>query len=113
MDKDLKKIIDVEGRRIRTAYDDGDGGLIIETKEDITPIIERNKAEYNQYDQRARWGEELFDPKNKVATIPLVLFDELNKQGICRGFHIIDQKRFKAWLNDPENRHFRTRPGRV
>jgi hypothetical protein len=30
-----------------------------------------------------------------------------------RGFHIIDQKKFKAWLNDPENRYFRTRPGRI
>ena len=113
MDKDLKKILDIEGNRIRTAYADGEGGLIIETKEDLTHIIERNKAEYNQFDQTARWGEELFDPKNKVATIPLVLFDELNKQGICRGFHVIDQKRFKDWLNDPDNRHFRTRPGRV
>ena len=72
----MKKILDVEGRRIRTAYADGDGGLIIETKEDLTPIIERNKAEYAQFDQTSRWGEELFDPKNKVATIPLVLFDD-------------------------------------
>jgi hypothetical protein len=30
-----------------------------------------------------------------------------------RGFAVIDEKRFKAWMNDPENRHFRTRPGKV
>lgn len=113
MDQNLKKILDIVGNRIRTASSDGEGGLIIETKEDISAIIENNKAQYNQMDQRSRWGDELFDPRNKIASIPLVLFQELNAKGICRGFHIIDQKAMKAWLNDPANQYFRTRPGRV
>ena len=30
-----------------------------------------------------------------------------------RGYHIIDPKGLKKWLNDPENRVFRTRGGIV
>jgi len=26
---------------------------------------------------------------------------------------VLDQKRFFAWLNDPENRFFRTKPGHL
>lgn len=108
----MKKIIDIDGNKIRTAFADGDGGLIIETKEDLTPIIEQNKKEYAQFKGK-KWGEELFDPRNKVASIPLVVFDELNRLGICKGFNVIDQKKMKAWLNDPANQYFRTRPGTV
>jgi hypothetical protein len=38
---------------------------------------------------------------------------DLNVQGIMRGFVVVDQKRMKAFLNDPANRYLRTRPGRV
>ena len=30
-----------------------------------------------------------------------------------RGFHVIDQKGFRKFLNDPDNRVFRTREGTV
>jgi hypothetical protein len=45
---------------------------------------------------------------HKVASIPMTLFYDLKKQGI-----IDDPARLKAWLNNPDNRFFRTRPGRV
>jgi hypothetical protein len=93
----------------KTYYADGDGGLIIETSQDVTDIIESNKAEYAATDERKRWG----DGWEKVGSIPLSLIQTLNELGICRGFAIVDQKKMKAFLNDPENRHFRTRPGRV
>ena len=46
---------------------------------------------------------------------PLVagLSDKLNQQGIMRGFHVLDQKAFFKWLNDPDNRFFRTKQGRI
>ena len=49
----------------------------------------------------------------KIASLPMVVIDDLNKKGIMRGFAVMDQKRFKAFLNDPDNRFFRTRPGEV
>ena len=88
---------------------DGDGGLIIKTSQDVSAILEQNRAEYNAHDERSKWSDHLFG--NKVASIPLTVIDDLNKSGIMRGFHVVDQKRFTSWLNDSENRFFRTRPG--
>jgi hypothetical protein len=97
--------------RDSTVHSDGDGGIIIETKQDISDILEQNKKEYNSYDERAKWSDHLFG--NKVASIPLTVIDELNKQGIMRGFAVLDEKRFRAWLNERDNRVFRTRTGVV
>lgn len=97
--------------RDSAAHSDGDGGIIIETRQDITDILEQNKKEYNSFDERARWSDHLFG--NKVASIPMTVIDELNKQGIMRGFAVLDEKRFRAWLNERDNRVFRTRTGVV
>jgi hypothetical protein len=106
----MKQVLrqDADTQVVQTAYSDGDGGLLIETKQDISAIIDQNKREYATKDQRSKWGE-----WDKIGSIPLVVFQELNKLGICRGFMVMDQKKMKDWLNDPDNRHFRTRPGRV
>jgi hypothetical protein len=45
--------------------------------------------------------------------LPFTIIDTLNRKGIMRGFAVIDEKEFKKFLNDPENRFFRTRPGKV
>jgi hypothetical protein len=97
--------------RKTAVHSDGDGGIIIQTVQDITDILEQNKKEYNSYDERAKWSDELFG--NKIASIPMTVIDELNKQGIMRGFAVLDEKRFKAWLNERDNRVFRTRTGVV
>jgi hypothetical protein len=86
-----------------------DNGYVIETKQDVTDIIEKNKQEYNN--SSTKWGEDVFD--NTIASIPLTVVDDFNKQGIMRGFHVLDQKKFFAWLNDPDNRFFRTKQGRI
>ena len=97
--------------RETTVHADGNGGIVIQTTQDITDILEQNKKEYNSYDERAKWSDELFG--NKIASIPFTVVDELNKQGIMRGFAVQDEKRFKAWLNERDNRVFRTRTGVV
>lgn len=87
-----------------------DDGIVIATEQDITEIIEQNKREYNA--SSTTWGDgDVFS--NKIASIPFTVIDELNKQKIMRGFHVLDSKRFKAWLNDPDNRFFRTKQGTV
>ena len=101
----------MENFRQSAVHADGDGGIIIETRQDVSGIIEQNKKEYNSFDERARWSDDMFG--NKVASIPLTVIDDLNKQGIMRGFAVLDEKRFKAWLNNSDNRVFRTRTGVV
>lgn len=95
----------------RKAHTAEDGGIVIESSQDVGGIIESNKVQFNSYDERAKWSDHLFG--NKIASVPLVVIDDLNKKGIMRGFHVVDQARFKEWLNNPDNRAFRTRPGRV
>ena len=97
--------------RKSVAHADGDGGIIVETRQDITANIEQNLKEFNSYDERARWSDDMFG--NKVASIPLTVIDDLNAKGIMRGFAVVDEKKFKEFLNSPDNRFFRTRPGRV
>lgn len=97
--------------RKSVAHADGEGGLIIQTAQDVSAIVERNKQEFNSYDERAKWSDELYG--NKIASIPMTAIDDLNHQGIMRGFHVIDHPRFAMWLNNPDNRAWRTRPGVV
>ena len=81
--------------------------ITIKQSQEVTDLMEANKAEYNAAD--TKWSDSLFG--NKVASIPFTAVDKLNKQGIMQGFKVLDQKRFFAWLNDPDNRFFRTKPG--
>ena len=97
--------------RQTAVHADGEGGIIIQTRQDVSDIVEQNKKEFNSFDERARWSDQLFG--NKVASIPMTVIDDLNKAGIMRGFAVLDDKRFASWLNDPMNRAWRTRTGVV
>ena len=67
--------------------------------QDVREIVEDNKAQYNA--DHPGWGE-----GRHVASIPMSLFAEWIREGKDK-----DQAFLKRFLNDPENRHFRTRPG--
>lgn len=84
-------------------YDASKDEAVIETVADITPVIEQNKAAYAKVDEKAKWGEWAH-----VAQIPMSVYWELKKKGIAE-----DPVAMKKWLNDPENKYFRTRPGKV
>ena len=60
-------------------------------------LFKRNKEMQN--------SPELTRTKNgrMVASIPLHILHDLEKRGITK-----DRKKFKAWLNNPDNRYFRT-----
>jgi hypothetical protein len=105
----MAKLLEKDNIREKVAHNTDNGEIVIATEQDVSNIIEQNKKEYNT--TNGRWGEDVFD--NKIASIPLTVIDDLNKLGIMRGFHVVDQKKFRAWLNNPDNRFFRTRQGRV
>jgi hypothetical protein len=109
----LKKILEVQNGVVRTAYDDGNGGLIIKHSTDLTDFIEHTKAQFNDNSGTTGWGDNPIDRKNKIASLPTEIINELNQKGIMRGYYIMDQKAMKKWLNDPDNRVFRTRGGTV
>ena len=106
----MKQLISADASALKKteAAADGNGGLIIRTTQDVTAIVEQNLAQYNATSSHAKWGDFA-----KVASLPFTVVDSLNRKGIMRGFAVIDEKEFRKFLNDPENRFFRTRPGKV
>jgi hypothetical protein len=104
----MKKFTDDQGKTTSVGLNDKDE-ITLQTEQNVDELIEQNKKEYANAD--SKWSDKLFG--NKVASIPFAAIDKLNKQGIMKGFTVLDQKQFFAWLNDPENLYFRTKPGRL
>ncbi|KKL93912.1 hypothetical protein LCGC14_1869940 [marine sediment metagenome] len=85
-------------------HEDHDGTIVVETEQDVEAVIEDAKIRYNMHDERSPFKGDL----HRVASIPMTILMELYKWGIMD-----ESKRFAAWLNERDNRVFRTRPGRV
>lgn len=81
---------------------DGDN-IIVHNSQDAEPIIEQNKRLYTLNDGYSRSRL-----TRRVAQIPMLVYLDLVKRGVTK-----DPKAFSRWLNDPDNRYFRTAPGRV
>ncbi|CAB4140679.1 hypothetical protein UFOVP684_39 [uncultured Caudovirales phage] len=88
----------MENLRTQTVHSDGDGGIIIETKQDISDILDRNKM--LQEADKARLGAT--EDLHLIGSIPFTAIDKLNEMGIMRGFFIVDETAFKKWLNHPD-----------
>jgi hypothetical protein len=104
----MKKLFDFDPQTLTTKtfhYDESVDAknFIIETVQDATPIIEANKARLNQTHAKIGSGKEDFV---RVASIPMNLYMELRQKGIAQ-----DPAAMKRWLNDPDNKYFRTRAG--
>jgi hypothetical protein len=95
--------------RTQTAFEDGDGGIVIETKQDVTEIIEANKQQLFFDQQRTGGLNEL----HHVARIPFTVIDELNKKGVMKGFVVVDDVGFANWLNNPDNAAWKTYKGTI
>jgi|TARA_R100001480_G_scaffold50559_1_gene63859 putative lipase involved disintegration of autophagic bodies len=80
-----------------------DDQIVIATSQDVTAIVKANKRSANAIDKHQKHGE-----WSKVASIPMSVYHQLKEQGITD-----DPARFKRWLNDGENKYFRTRGGTV
>ena len=85
-------------------YDAETDQATIQTSQDVTAIVEANKADFNRVDERANWRGEW----HHVASIPEAVYYRLKAEG-----KLDDDAYMKRWLNDPENQYFRTRPGQV
>lgn len=84
-------------------YDTDTDKCVVQQVQDTTAVVEQNKALLAQSHKRDKWGE-----MAKVATIPMSIWADLNAKGITK-----DKNEFRKWLNDPANRYFRTREGKV
>ena len=91
-------------------YDDDTDTAVIETRQDVGDLVETNKKIHNEFDgERARWPGDW----HRVASIPLNIYCDLKQKGAILPNGDVNQKEMKKWLNDRDNRFFRTRPGRI
>jgi hypothetical protein len=93
-------------RRIQHEHADGSGA--IETFQDITQTVEENKFNFNE-----RSGKRWDHFQNHVASIPTSIYYKLVREGIIDDRNDPEMVALKRWLNDPDNRVFRTRDGRL
>lgn len=89
-------------------YDDDTDQVTIETRQGAQDtykqLIDQNAAYRNQTSRKTPYR----DGMHHVARVPLVILEDLMRKGYHR-----DKKAMKRWLNDPDNRVFRTREGVV
>ena len=104
----MKQYTDHNNKTTKVGLNDKDE-ITIEQSQNVSALIDQNKKDYNNAE--SKWSDQLFG--NRVASIPYAAIDKLNKDGIMKGFSVLDQKRFFAWLNDPDNLFFRTKPGHL
>jgi len=90
-----------QGIETRLHFDDSAQQITLSNTADVQANIDRNIAIRN---------EGLGQGKNMrlAASIPLHILMDLEKQGITK-----DPVRFKRWLNDPDNRAWRTSNARI
>jgi len=86
-------------------YDEITGNVGLETQQDVEAVIEDTKGAFNPVNERAPWKGDV----HRVASIPMVIYHQLAK--ISNNFK--DQRVIRKWLNDKDNRVFRTRPGNL
>lgn len=93
----------------RFRYDHTDDTFVVEKVQDVEDILEYNKTSYAYHNHKAnrQWYS---DSLHKVASIPQVVIDHYRARGIDL---MTDDEALRRFLNDPDNRLFRTRPGRV
>jgi len=84
-------------------YDEGEDRLTIKRVQDVEPILEANKRAFNL-------GHVQPGPVRLAARIPTIVIESYLQCGIDL---INDESAMKKFLNDPDNRYFRTMPGKV
>ena len=99
MDKHTEDARRVNGVTYDTFIEDDK--LVLKGSQDMSSIIDSNTAHRNEF--KGYKGE-----FHRAASIPNLIVDDLMRKGIWQ-----DSKRLKAWLNDPDNRAFRTSTGKI
>ena len=81
----------------------------INTYQDVEPILEENKRDLNEYGSLLNSGKT--GEGVRVASIPLNVWQQWMKE--TNGEIQKDHNLMKKYLNDPDNKYFRTTPTRV
>jgi hypothetical protein len=92
-------------------YDHSEDEVVLQNVQDVEPLLELNKKELTG-DSMYGIGDNAVGMR-KVASIPLVVIEKWKRELGVDIMNKNDWPKIKQLLNDPENRFFRTREGRL
>jgi hypothetical protein len=88
-----------------TVYTDADHKTpIIRGHQDCAPILEQNRREANGFERRFQRNP---IGARKIASIPFVVWQQLEQIGVVKGTRVLDEQAFLALLSDPDLRALR------
>ena len=90
-------------------YDEPDGTITADTVQDVQPHIDEAKFDMNAYGSPLTPGKQFNGMR--VASIPFNVWENWMKE--TNGDLQKDPKVLKKYLNDPDNKYFRTTPTRI
>jgi hypothetical protein len=102
-----RKLLSADSARREYIWTDSDGNVTLETQWLVDPIAEDCKASFNTFDERAGWKGDM----HHVARIPYWVIEY--EWRVNRRKMLTDKDFVRHWVNDPENRAFRVRPGKI
>jgi hypothetical protein len=88
-------------------YDHDTDDITLEERQDVTAIVESNKRLLAS--AQSGWKGDM----HLVASIPMSIYDKLQKEGIIGDRNDPQQKKLKKWLADPDNQVFRVKGGNL
>ena len=96
-----------KGKRKDLHYDAINDEFVLETREDVTDIVEVNRAARNLTEAHTPYGD-----INRVGSIPVAMFYDMMARGeIDQHGQSNNDERLLKFLMDPTNKDFKTRNG--
>jgi len=102
----MKKLFDVDpvlGLTRYFHYNEETDEACLQTTQDVQPVIESATRMRNSLTSLDRWGD-----GRVVAQVPLSIYFSWMREGKDK-----DDAFLRRWLNDPDNKKFRVKEGRV
>ena len=104
-----RTLFDTSPFRHTEFIEEPDNTISITTHQDVEPVLEQNKLEYNAYGDRLSLGKR--GEWHKVASIPLTVYEQWKLE--TNGAIDKDPKLLARYLNDPDNKFFKTSPTKL
>ena len=90
-------------------FDDAEGTYVFNTHEQATPLLYENKRKYNEYGDKLTMGKR--GEWHHAASIPATIWELWIKE--TNGEIQKDSKLLARYLNDPDNKFFKTAPTNI
>ena len=105
-----KFLIDNDGvRSTEMQFDQTDNTFNFKTVQDVTPILDDNKARYNAFGDKLSLGKR--GEWHHAASVPITMWEKWMKDS--NGEIAKDSKLLAAYLNNPDYKYFKVAPTNI